>query len=218
MIRPPRARIPAAPKVSPSSKFNSTKKISGEHRPRPKIQIARRIELLDMAAAHQTDPIGHHERFLLVMRDIQDRHAEQLVQMLDLQLHLLAQLLVERAERFVHQHEARRGDQARASAMRCCWPPDSCVGLRAATPGRRTIAKRRADFAADFGFGQPAHPQRKRDVFRDRHVGKQRVILEHHAETAGTGRQVGDVAPVDPDPPRGRRHRARDQVQQCGFA
>jgi hypothetical protein len=34
-------------------------------------------------------------------------HAQALVQVLDLHLHVFAQLLVERAERFVHQHQLR---------------------------------------------------------------------------------------------------------------
>ena len=41
------------------------------------------------------------------MRHIDDRHAEILVDMLDFILHLLPQLLVERAERLVHQHQIR---------------------------------------------------------------------------------------------------------------
>ena len=48
-----------------------------------------------------------------------------LVQALDLELHLLAQLLVERAERLVHQHElglehqrARQGDALLLAAAR----------------------------------------------------------------------------------------------------
>ena len=43
----------------------------------------------------------------LVVRHVDHRDAEPLVQAPDLELHLLAQLLVERAERLVHQHELR---------------------------------------------------------------------------------------------------------------
>jgi len=51
------------------------------------------------------DAIGHRQRFALVMGYIDRGDPEILVQMFDLDLHLLAQLLVERTERLVHQHE-----------------------------------------------------------------------------------------------------------------
>ena len=51
------------------------------------------------------DAVRHRQRLGLVVRDVDHRHAEPLVQPADLELHLLAQLLVERAERLVHQHQ-----------------------------------------------------------------------------------------------------------------
>ena len=45
------------------------------------------------------------------MRHIDHGHAEPLVDVLDLVLHLLAQLLVEGTQRLVHQHEVRLEDK-----------------------------------------------------------------------------------------------------------
>ena len=49
---------------------------------------------------------------------------------LELDLHLLAQLQVERAERLVEEQHRGWLIRARASATRCCWPPDIWLGLR----------------------------------------------------------------------------------------
>ena len=53
------------------------------------------------------DPVRHRQRFVLVVRDVDHRDAQPLVQPAHLELHLLAELLVERAERLVHQHQLR---------------------------------------------------------------------------------------------------------------
>ncbi len=71
------------------------------------IHLLRRIELLDLAAVKHRDAIRHRQRLRLVVRDVDHGHAEPLMQPPDLELHLLAQLLVERAERLVHQDQLR---------------------------------------------------------------------------------------------------------------
>ena len=57
------------------------------------------------------DAVAHRQRLALVVRHVDEGHAELAVQLLELDLHVLAQLLVERAERLVHQHELRLEDQ-----------------------------------------------------------------------------------------------------------
>ena len=53
------------------------------------------------------DAIRHGQRLALVVRDVDRGRAELLVQPAQLDLHVLAQLLVERRQRLVHQHDAR---------------------------------------------------------------------------------------------------------------
>ena len=74
-------------------------------------------QLLDHAAVHDRDAVGHRERLLLVVRHVDERDADVALDALELDLQLLAQLEVERAERLVEQqhggpvHErAREGD------------------------------------------------------------------------------------------------------------
>src|SRR5438445_19725 len=50
---------------------------------------------------HQHDQVRHGQRFGLIVRDIDERRADAPMDALDLELHLLAQFLVECAERLV---------------------------------------------------------------------------------------------------------------------
>jgi len=59
----------------------------------------RLAELLDHAVAHHRDPVGHRQRLLLVVGDVDERDADLALDPLQLDLHLLAQLQVQRAER-----------------------------------------------------------------------------------------------------------------------
>ena len=106
-------------------------------------------------------------------------------------------------------HQANRGliDDGAPSATRCCWPPESCDGLRssnfdksASNPAVLAEARARCSFGRDL-----AHLQAKQDVFGNRQMGKQRVGLEHHRNMALRRRQSGNIDAADQH--RGRRIR-----------
>jgi hypothetical protein len=88
---------------------------------------------------------------------------------------------------------------ARATATRCCWPPESCAGLALAEAlERHELQQLRAALAA-LGRAHAAHLQRELDVLGHRHVAEQRVVLEHEADAALARRHVGDVAAAEQD-------------------
>src|SRR5204863_8953723 len=58
-----------------------------------------------------SDPIHHRQRFGMDVSDVNDGQPQLFLDMLDLDLQLLAELLVERTQRLVHQHENRVEDQ-----------------------------------------------------------------------------------------------------------
>src|SRR5262249_22910810 len=70
---------------------------------RPLVDLGRRPELLDPALVEDGEAVAHRERLVLVVRDVDAGDAEVLLQALEEELHLLAQLQVERAERLVEQ-------------------------------------------------------------------------------------------------------------------
>src|SRR5947209_8576678 len=65
-----------------------------------------RADLLDGPLAHQHDAVGEGHRLDLVMRDIDHRGGDLLMQPLDLAAHLVAQLRVEVRQRLVEKKYA----------------------------------------------------------------------------------------------------------------
>ncbi|MBB4226864.1 hypothetical protein GGD56_000684 [Rhizobium mongolense] len=90
-------------KIDPLGKAHSADEIGNECGLRLPVKRCRASHLDNLAGSHDRDPIRHGERLLLIVRDIDHRRAKALLKLLDLQLHGLSQLLVERAERLVHE-------------------------------------------------------------------------------------------------------------------
>ena len=115
---------------------------------------------------------------------------------------------------------------ARASASRCCWPPESLVASRS----DQLVELHRVQHAHDLARGCPscgnrrAHLEREGRVLEHVHVRPDGVGLEHHAEIALVGRDEDalgrgvDEAPADLDLARGRPLQPRDRAQRRGLA
>ena len=81
--------------------------VGDEHGGRPVVDLLRRGELLDHAAIHHRDLVGHRHRLELVVGDVDGGRADAVVQLAQLAHHEVAELRVERAERLVHQEDLR---------------------------------------------------------------------------------------------------------------
>ena len=78
-----------------------------ERRIRPVVDLLGRAELGDAAGVEDGDAIGHHHRFLAVVRDVDRGDAELRLQGLDLVAHLFADARVEVRKRLVEQQQLR---------------------------------------------------------------------------------------------------------------
>ena len=65
--------------------------------------------LVHRALAHHRDAVGHRQRLVLVVGDEDERDADLALNALELDLHRLAQLEVERRERLVEQQHRTGG-------------------------------------------------------------------------------------------------------------
>ena len=77
-----------------------------ECRCRMVIDLARRADLLDAALVHHHHPVGHFERFFLVVGDEDRGHIDFGMQRAQPLAQFLAHFGVERAERLVEQQDA----------------------------------------------------------------------------------------------------------------
>ena len=71
------------------------------------VHLRRRPDLLDLPLVEDREAIRHRQRLFLVVRDVDEGDADLALDRLQLDLHLLAQLEVERAERLVEEEHLR---------------------------------------------------------------------------------------------------------------
>ena len=107
---------------------------------------------------------------------------------------------------------------ARASATRCCWPPDSCAGTRSRVSGHGDELEELHRLLAPRRLVDALHLEREGDIVDAGEMRKERVALEHHRRAALGRRQFGDVGRADENVPFGRALVARDHAQSRGLA
>src|SRR5436309_8146917 len=74
------------------------------------VQVLRRADLLKHAATHDRDLVTHRHRLDLIVRDVDRRRLQLLLQLQDLGPSLHTQLRVEIRQRLVHQERRRLAD------------------------------------------------------------------------------------------------------------
>ncbi len=170
------------------------------------------------------------------MGHVHDGRPEPLMQLLDFDPHLGAQLGVEVGQRLVHQEDGGPADHGAAERHALALAARQLAGL-AAEQGFdlqrprhaqdiggdvRTDPRRAGEKTADqrqaLPAVQPAHAQGQRDVSLDRVVRIKRVALEHHGHVARLGPQCVDSPPGDRDRARVFRLEAGDDPEKCRLA
>ena len=140
------------------------------------------------------------------------------MQLGELEAHLHAQLRVEIGERLVEQKNLRLAHERPAdrdpmalSAGKLRRPPvEKWLELQDARDFERAFILR---FSRRAGDGE-----RKGDVLPDRHVGIERIGLEHHRDAALRRRRVGHVDAIDEAISDGDLLEAGDHPQERGLA
>ena len=182
------------------------------------VEVLRRIHLLDAPVAHHRHALAERHRLDLVVRHVDGRHSEPLVQPRELGAHAHAELGVEVRERLVHQERRRLAHDRPAHRHPLPLPS----GERGGPPVEQVLEAEQlgdlADAAIDVGTRRLAHPQPVAEVLAHRHVRVERVVLEHHRDVAIARRELGDVAPADQDRPLGDVLEPGDHAHQGRLA
>jgi hypothetical protein len=105
---------------------------------------------------------------------------------------VLAKLLVERAERLVHQDQLRIEDQRAREGHALLLASRELRGASRLEPPEPHHVERLRDAPRAVRSGDPAREQRKGHVLPGRHVGEQGVVLEDDADVALVRRQIAD--------------------------
>src|SRR5471032_280071 len=174
--------------------------------------------LLDLAFVKHCHTIRHGQRLGLVMGDIHHRDAQALMQVLDLHLHVFAQLLVQCTQRLVHQDQLRLEHQCTRQSHTLLLAAGQLRRVAMGEGVQLHHAQYPFDPLADLALVQTAHRQRKAQVFRHGHVREQGVILEHHADIPLVRRNVVDRAAAQLNFTRRRGFETREHHQAGGLA
>src|SRR5208283_1186123 len=185
---------------------------------RSQIDIGRRADLLDPAVAHYSEPVGERQRFVLIMRDDDESGVELALNLLELELRLLAQFSVEGAERLVEQQELRPRRQRPGERHALLLAARDLVdAARAKVRQLNDVEKLLNSFFHSLSR-EPLAAQAKGDVLEDVEMRKQRIGLEHHIDRPPVGRQAGKIAALERKPPRVGRLETGDEAHQGRLA
>ena len=160
------------------------------------VDVLGRAYLLDPALVHDDDLVGHRECLFLVMRDIDEGDAQLVVHILELDLHLLAHLEVQRAKRLIQKQDLRLIDQR----SRDCDTLLLTAGKRADASLLKSLqiyqVQDPAHLALDDILGHLLLLEPESDIIVDIHMRKQSVPLEDRVDRSLVGRQILDRLPV----------------------
>ena len=177
------------------------------------VEVLRRAELLDAPGAHDGDPVGHRHRLFLVVGDVDEGDADLGLDPLQLELHLLAQLEVERAERLVEEQHARMVDQGPRQRDALLLAAGELRWLALLIARQLDQLEQRGDLLPHLAVGYAAAAEAERDVLEDGEVRKEGVVLEDGVHVALEGRQAGHIGVAEVDRPAARLLEAADHAQ-----
>ena len=173
------------------------------------VELGRAADLLDPAVAHHDDAVAHAQRLDLVVRDVEGRHAEPLLQLDDFGAHLHAQRRVEVGERLVHQEDARLAHDG--AAERHALPLAAGQFLRPPLKDAFDAEHLRglAHAVLDLRLRRLSQAHAEGDVREHVEMGEERVVLEDHRHVAVARQLVASRPCRRTAPLRRRRPRAR---------
>ena len=174
------------------------------------VDLGGRAHLLDAPRAEHGQAVAHRQRLLLVVRDVDEGDADLALDALELDLHLLAQLEVERAERLVEQQHLRAVDDRPRQRDALALAAGELRRLARAEVAEAHHRERLLGAARGArSRGDLLDAQAVLDVLAHGHVREQRVVLEDRVDVARVGRTAGDVGARELDAAARRAARSR---------
>ena len=150
----------------------------------PQIQLLRRCNLLEHAIAEHGHAVTHGHRLDLVVGDVHHGGAEPRLQLDDVGAHLHTELRVEVRQRLVHQEHLGRAHDRPAHRHPLTLTARERLGQPIEVLGEPQHFRGVVDALLRLRFGHLGHFESEPDVLSHRHVGVQRIVLEHHGDVA----------------------------------
>ncbi len=174
--------------------------------------------LLDPAVLHDHDPRPERHRLDLVVGDVDRRGLETLVEALQLDAHLHAQLGVEVRQRLVEQEHLRVPHDGAAHGDALALAARELARLALEQLLDAEYLGGVLDALLDLRLGKLPHLEAEGHVVVHAHVRVQSVVLEHHGDVAVLGRQIVDDPVADGDLAGGDLLETCDHAERRGLA
>ena len=175
-------------------------------------------ELLDVTVEHDRDAVAHRHGFFLIVRDEHERNSESCLQQFEFNLHLFAQLAVERTKWLVEQQDARAIDECACDRDALLLTARHLSRAALGELGHLHHVERFGDARGDLRFCDTLLPQTVSDVFCHGHVREERVVLKDGVDIALVGRHALHELTRDTYEPLVGLLEAREHAQCCGLA
>ena len=156
-------------------------------------------DLFDATIAHHGDAVAHRERLTLVVGHEHERDADLALDPLEFELHRLAQLEVERCERFVEQQCAREVDKRTCESDALLLATGQLGGLAVGEVGQSDHLEHLGDVGLVLALRDLLRLRSEADVVGNGHVREERVLLEDGVDIALVRRDSADVDAVQQD-------------------
>ena len=153
-----------------------------------RVDFARRSDLLERAIAEQRDAVGESHGFFLVVRDEKKGDADFALKRFQFTLHLLAQIGIERGERFVEKQKLRAIHEGAGQSHALLLASAKARGTRASEFRHFHHVQGFVDAPGNFVLWRTLHAQAVRDVVSHVQVREQRVVLKNGVYAALVGR------------------------------
>jgi hypothetical protein len=163
---------------------------------------------------HDRDRVGHRHRLLLVVRDVDERDPDVVLQPLEEQLHLLAELEVERAQRLVEEEHARLAHQRSRESDPLLLAAGDLPRLALAEAAQSDEVEHLLHPRSDHLPRLALAAQAEGDVLEQGQVGEERVALEDRVHVPFVRRQARDGPVAEVDRPGTRLLEAADHPQR----
>ena len=143
---------------------------------------------------------------------------DRLLDVLELDLHLLPQLEIERAERLVEQQHAGPVDERARERDALALSARELARLAAGERVQPHERERLDRTLAPLRLGDALDAQAVLDVLLHGHVREERVVLEHRVDVALVGRAIRHILPAEQHAAARGPFEARDHAQTRGLA
>src|ERR1700694_3793697 len=182
------------------------------------VDLHGRTDLLDLSAGHDGDPVAHGQGLFLVVRHVDERDADLLLDLLELDLHLLAQLQVESTKGLVEEQTLGLVDDRAGERHPLALAARQLVGPALVQARQAHHVQGPIHPALALRSRDPLDAQAVADVLRHGHVREERVVLENGVGVALVWGQRCDVASAELDPTGVRTLETGDDPQQRRLA